>query len=199
MLILVVGGAGLVGRAAIAGLSKGHEFIVAGRTSGTVRVDVADEASVTAMYKKVGQLDAVVACVGDSHFGPLAQMMPEQFLDGLRAKVMSQINLVLLGLPHVKDSGSFTLTSGILSHDPIREGANASACDGAIDSFVKAAAIEMPRGIRINSVSPGVLVSAMQRYEGAFPGHQPVSDVRVGFAFAKAIEGAITGQVIRCE
>jgi NAD(P)-dependent dehydrogenase (short-subunit alcohol dehydrogenase family) len=199
MRILVVGGSGLVGRAAIVGLAKGHDIIVAGRTSGAVQVDVTEEASISAMYRKVGQLDAMVACVGDSHFGPLAQMTPAQFLGGLRAKVMSQIDLVLLGLAHVKDGGSFTLTSGILSHEPVREGANASACDGAINSFVMGAAVEMPRGIRINAVSPGVLVSAMQRYEGTFPGHQPVSDARVGFAYAKAIEGVVTGQVIRCE
>jgi len=199
MRILFVGGAGLVGQAAIAGLTKGHEIIIAGRKSGDMNVDVQDEASIVAMYKKVGAVDAVAACLGDSYFGPVSEMTPAQFLGGLKTKVMSQVNLVLLGMPFVKDGGSFTLTSGILSHEPVRQGANASACDGAIDSFVIGAAVEMPRGIRINSVSPGVLETAMIRYEGYFPGHEPVSDARVGFAFAKAIEGAVNGQVIPCE
>jgi len=197
--ILVVGGGGLVGKAAIAGLRAGHEFIIAGRSSGDVTVDLMDEASVAAMYKKIGMVDAVVACTGHSHFGPVKDMSPKQFLDGLKDKLMGQINLVLLGMAHVNDGGSFTLTSGVLSHEAIRQGSNAAAIDGAIDSFVITAAIEMPRGIRINAVSPGLLEIAAQKYDGFFPGHRAVSNAEVGLAFAKSVEGGVTGQVIRCE
>ena len=199
MRVLVVGGAGTVGQAAIGGLSKSHEIIIAGRRSGDVTVDLQDEKSVAAMYAKLGKVDAVVAATGHSHFGPVAEMTPAQFLDGLKDKVMGQINLVLLGMKNVNDGGSFTLTSGILSYEPIRQGSNAAACDGALDSFVIGAAIEMPRGIRINAVSPGLLEAAEKKYEGYFPGHRAVSNREVGLAFAKSVEGAVTGQVIRCE
>jgi NAD(P)-dependent dehydrogenase (short-subunit alcohol dehydrogenase family) len=196
MRILVVGGEGTVGKAAISGFAKTHEIIVAGRKSGAIQVDVNDEVSVTAMYQKVGKVDAVVACTGHSYFGPVASMSPTQFLDGLKDKVMGQVNLVLLGFNHVNDGGSFTLTSGILSRDPVRQGSNAAACDGALDAFVIGSAIEMPRGIRINAVSPGLLADAAQKYDGYFPGHDPVSNQRVGLAFAKSVEGAINGQII---
>jgi NAD(P)-dependent dehydrogenase (short-subunit alcohol dehydrogenase family) len=196
MRILVVGGAGTVGKAAIAGFSKGHEIIVAGRTSGDVHVDVMDEGSVAAMYQKLGKVDAVVACTGHSYFGPVETMSPTQFLDGLKDKVMGQVNLVLLGMNHVSDGGSFTLVSGILSRDAIRQGSNAAACDGALDAFVLGAAIEMPRGIRINAVSPGLLEDASVKYDGFFPGHVPVPSKRIGFAFAKSVEGAMNGQII---
>ncbi len=196
MRILVVGGEGTVGKAAISGFSKTHEIIRAGRTSGDVHVDITDEASVQAMFATVQSVDAVVACTGHSYFGPVSTMTPTQFLDGFKDKVMGQINLVLLGMPHVSDGGSFTLTSGILSRDPIRQGANAAATDGALDAFVIGAAIEMPRGIRINAVSPGLLADAAQKYDGYFPGHIPVSSQRVGFAFAKSVEGAVNGQII---
>jgi len=199
MRILVVGGTGTVGRAAIAGLRKGHEIITAGRKNGEILVDLMDEDSVASMYEKLGRVDGVVATTGHSHFGPVADMTPTQFLDGLKDKVMGQINLVLLGMGNVNDGGSFTLTSGILSHEPIRQGSNAAACDGAIDSFVIGAAIEMPRGIRINAVSPGLLEDAAQKYDGYFPGHRAVSNQEVGLAFAKSIEGAVTGRIIRCE
>ncbi len=198
MRILVVGGAGSVGKAAISGLRAGHDLVIAGRKAGDILVDVMDAASVVAMYGKLGKVDAVVACTGHSHFGPVAEMTPMQFLDGIKDKVMGQINLVLLGMKNVNDAGSFTLTSGILSLEAIRQGANAAACDGALDSFVIGAAIEMPRGIRINVVSPGLLQAAAQKYDGYFPGHRPVSNAEVGLAFAKSIEGAVTGQVIRC-
>lgn len=197
MRILVAGATGAVGQAAISGFSKGHEIIRAGRSSGDVQVDVMDEASVKAMFQKLGKVDAVVACTGHSHFGPVDKMTPQQFLDGLKDKVMGQINLVLHGMGHVNDGGSFTLTSGILSIDPVRQGSNAAACDGALDAFVIGAAIEMPRGIRINAVSPGLLEVAAQRYDGYFPGHEAVSSKRVGLAFAKSVEGAITGQIIK--
>ncbi|MDE2446583.1 MAG: short chain dehydrogenase, partial [Alphaproteobacteria bacterium] len=167
--------------------------------SGDVTVDMMDAASVSAMYAKVGKVDAVVCTAGHSYFGPVETMTPQQFLDGLKDKVMGMVNLVLLGHGHVNDGGSFTLTSGILSRDPIRQGANAAACDGALDAFVIGAAIEMPRGIRINAVSPGLLQEAEKRYDGYFPGHDAVSSRRVGLAFAKSIEGAITGQVIKVD
>jgi NAD(P)-dependent dehydrogenase (short-subunit alcohol dehydrogenase family) len=199
MRILVVGGNGAVGKAAVSGLSKGHDIVIAGTKSGDIQVNLMDEASVIAMYQKLGKVDAVVACTGHSHFGPVKEMSPKQFLDGLKDKVMGQVNLVLLGMAHVNDGGSFTLTSGILSHDPIRQGSNAAACDGALDSFVIGAAIEMPRGLRINAVSPGLLEVAAQKYDGYFPGHRPVSNFEVGLAFAKSVEGAVTGQIIRCE
>jgi NAD(P)-dependent dehydrogenase (short-subunit alcohol dehydrogenase family) len=195
MRILIVGGAGTVGKAAGNALKK-HDLVIAGRKSGDVTVDVMDEASVKDMFTKVGRVDAVVACTGHSHFGPVDKMTPKQFLDGMKDKVMGQVNLVLVGMPFVNDGGSFTLTSGILSRDPVRQGSNAAATDGALDAFVIGAAIEMPRGIRINAVSPGLLEEAAQAYDGYFPGHVPVTSARVGFAFAKSVEGAINGQII---
>lgn len=57
-------------------------------------------------------------------------------------------------------------------------------------------AIEMPRGLRINLVSPGLLNVSVPRYGAWFPSHEPVSAHRVGLAYAKSVEGAITGKVI---
>lgn len=196
MRILVVGGSGTVGQAAIKALSARHEIVTAGRSAGDVRVDLMDEASVRAMFEKLGRLDAVVSAAGHVHFGPVATMTPAQFRKGLDDKLMGQINLVLIGLPHVNDGGSFTLTSGIIDRDPIRQGSNAAAVNGAIGGFVKGAAIEMPRGIRINAVSPGLLEESAQKYDGFFPGHEPVSSARVGLAYVKSVDGALTGQVI---
>ena len=196
MRILIVGGAGTVGKAAAMELGRRHEIVRAGRSSGDLTVDVMDEASVKAMYAKLGKVDAIVTCVGHVHFGPVATMTPEQFRKGLNDKLMGQVNLVLLGMNNVNDNGSFTLTSGVLDRDPVRQGANAGAVNGAIGAFVKGAALEMPRGIRINAVSPGLLEDSVVKYDGFFPGHEPVSAARVGLAYAKSVDGALTGQVI---
>lgn len=196
MRILIVGGSGTVGQAAAKELSRRHEIVRAGRSSGDLTVDVMNEDSVKAMYAKLGKVDAIVTCVGHVHFGPVASMTPEQFRKGLNDKLMGQVNLVLLGMNNVNDNGSFTLTSGVLDRDPVRQGANAAAVNGAIGAFVKGAAIEMPRGIRINAVSPGLLEDSAVKYDGFFPGHEPVTAARVGLAYAKSVDGALTGQVI---
>jgi NAD(P)-dependent dehydrogenase (short-subunit alcohol dehydrogenase family) len=195
MRILVVGAQGTVGQAVMKALSARHDIVTAGRSGGDITVDLTKADSVSAMYAKLGPLDAVIACAGHVHFGPVAAMTPEQFRKGLDDKLMGQVNLVLLGMAHVSHGGSFTLTSGVLDRDPVRQGVNAAAVNGAIGAFVRAAAIEMPRGIRINAVSPGLLEESEKKYEGFFPGHEPVSSARVGLAYVKSVEGALTGQV----
>jgi NAD(P)-dependent dehydrogenase (short-subunit alcohol dehydrogenase family) len=196
MRILVVGGAGTVGKAAISDLAKRHEIIIAGRSSGAVTVDVMDEASVAAMFKSVGKVDAVITTTGHTHFGPLTEMTPAQFRKGINDKLMGQINVALLGLAHVRDKGSITLTSGVTNRDHIAKGANTASVNSALDEFVRAASFEMPRGIRINCISPGLLEESAQTYDGFFPGHIPVSSAKVGFAYTKSVEGILNGRVI---
>lgn len=196
MKIILVGANGAVGQTAVNAFGNRHEIIAVGRTSGDIQIDIEDLDSVRSMYKQVGKVDAVVSAVGHGHFGAVADMSSEQFMKGINHKVLPQVNLVLLGIEQMNDGGSFTLTSGILNRDPISGGSCAAAANGAIDGFVTAAAVDMPRGIRINAVSPGLLQVSVDRYDGFFPGHEPVSSERVGLAFCKSVEGAITGQVI---
>ena len=196
MKIIVVGANGAVGQTAINALGDRHEIITVGRSSGDIQIDIEDQESVRSMYNQIGKVDAVVCVVGHGHFGGVAEMSSDQFMKGITHKVLPQVNLVLVGIEHINDGGSFTLTSGVLNRDPIRGGASAAAANGALDGFVIGAAIDMPRGIRINAVSPGLLQVSVDRYDGFFPGHEPVSSERVGLAFCKSVEGAITGQVI---
>ena len=84
MRILIVGATGTVGKAAAAELGRRHEIIQAGRTSGDVTVDLMDEASIRAMFKTAGKLDAVVTTAGHTHFGPLAKMTAAAFPQGPR-------------------------------------------------------------------------------------------------------------------
>ncbi|WP_299701204.1 short chain dehydrogenase [uncultured Tateyamaria sp.] len=199
MKVLVVGANGDIGQAACDALSERNEIIRAGRSSGDIQVDIADPASVAEMYKKVGPLDALVSTAGDAHFAALVDQTKETFMIGLTQKVMGQVNLVLQGLDHLNDGGSFTLTSGVLDRDPIPMATNAAAANGALGGFVKAAALEMPRGLRINVVSPEVLEASTPRYGNWFRGHIPVSSQKVGAAYVKSVEGAVTGQVLIVE
>ena len=199
MRVLIVGAEGTVGQCAVTELGRRHEIVTAGRKSGGIRVDLLDEASIAQMFDAAGPVDAIIAATGHTHFGPLQAMTPALFRKGLDDKLMGQVSLALIGLHRLNDGGSITLTSGVVNRDPIRQGANAGAVDGAIDAFVASAAIEMPRGLRINAVSPGVLQVSAQKYDGYFPGHEAVSSERVGLAFAKSVDGALTGKVFIVE
>jgi NAD(P)-dependent dehydrogenase (short-subunit alcohol dehydrogenase family) len=197
MRVLIVGATGTVGRAVRAELEKRHEVVTAGRNGADLTVDITSVESIKQMYEKVGKVDAVVSAAGSTHFGPLTELTPELNDKSIDSKLKGQINLVLLGLNHVKDGGSFTLITGVTMDDPIAGGASAAMASGAIQAFVKAAAVDMPRGIRINNVSPNVLEEALDKYDTYFPGFGAVPGSKVAQAFRKSVEGVQTGQTYR--
>jgi NAD(P)-dependent dehydrogenase (short-subunit alcohol dehydrogenase family) len=197
MKILIVGASGTLGQAVAAELGARHDIVRAGRSSGDVRVDMRDAASVAAMYLDVGELDAVVCTAGKVPFAPLADLSEAKYLEGLQDKLLGQVRLVEAGTPTLRDGGSFTLITGILAEQPIVAGACASMVNGAVEAFVRAAAIELPRGIRINVVSPNVLTEAMDSYAPFFRGFEPVSAARAALAFSRSVEGRQTGQVYK--
>lgn len=199
MKIIIVGGTGTIGKAVAQELAQRHTVISVGHTSGDFQVDIRDSESIDALYNAVGSFDALIATTGEVHFGAFTEFTEEQYNVGLESKLMGQIKLVLAGLQHINKGGSFTLTSGILSHDPIRFGSSAAMVNGAIDSFVKSAAIEMPDRLRINAVSPTVLLESMDNYAPYFRGFEPVSAKRVALAYSKSVEGAQTGMIYHIE
>lgn len=197
MKILVVGASGTLGKAITERLGQHHHIISAGRNSGDHRVDLRDDASVAGLFAAVGRVDALVSAAGSVHFGPLTEMTAAQFDVGLQDKLLGQIRLALIGQHHLADGGSITLTTGILAEQPIRLGANATAVNAAVEGFVRAAACELPRGLRINAVSPTVLSEAWDAYADFFPGFEPVPAARAALAFQRSIEGLQTGQVYK--
>lgn len=194
MKILLIGASGTVGSAVKAELAQRHDVISIGRNSGDFQVDISDSASIRALFEQTGTFDALVCAAGSVNFVTLGDMSESDFELGLRDKLMGQVNLLLIGHEYANDGASFTFTSGILNRDPIRTGASAALVNGAIDAFVKAAAIELPRGLRVNSVSPTVLEEAMGSYAPYFRGFKPASGADVALAYAKSVEGLQTGQ-----
>ena len=195
MKVIIFGGTGAVGAAVADELGQRHEVVRVGRTSGDLQADITANETIEAVYRAVGAFDAVVSATGEVRFRDLAEMTEEDHHVGIRSKLMGQINLVRLGLPVIADGGSFTLTTGVLSRDPIRGGASASLVNAAVDGFVRAAAIELPRAIRLNAVSPALLEESVPKYGAFFPGHEPVPARRAARAYAKSVEGLRTGQV----
>jgi NAD(P)-dependent dehydrogenase (short-subunit alcohol dehydrogenase family) len=195
MRVLVVGASGILGQAVVSALA-GHEIIEASR-DGDHKVDLRDAASIAALYFEVGQVDAVACAAGVTPFKPFRDLTLDDFRSGLDDKLVGQIELVRQGVDHVADGGSFTLISGILVAEPIETGAVASTVNGAVEAFVRAAATGLPRGQRINAVSPNAFTETWDGYADYFPGFVPVPVADAGRAYAKSVGGVQTGQVYR--
>ncbi len=200
--ILVIGASGELGRAIVAELSPRHEIIAAGSKSGDIRIDIADPASIVAGLKAAGPLDAVASAAGVFNFLPLSEFKPAPIEQssyglGLANKLMGQVNLALAARDHLNDGGSITLITGVLSYAPIAGGSSGSMVGGALEGFVMGAAIEMPRGIRINAVNPGVFEESMAIYGPFFRGFDPVPVARAARAFSRSVEGLETGKTYR--
>ena len=194
--VLLVGASGTLGRAVQTELAARHEVIAASRR-GRLKVDITDSASIRRLFVGVGRVDAIACAAGSVHYGPLATMTEALYTVGLRDKLMGQVNLAVIGSEYLADGGSITLIAGILGEQPIREGSSASMVNGAIEAFVRAAAIELPRGLRINAVSPNVFAESMPAYAPYFRGFEAIPVARAALAYSRSIEGAQTGQVYR--
>jgi NAD(P)-dependent dehydrogenase (short-subunit alcohol dehydrogenase family) len=197
MKILIIGGSGTIGKKVSAYFSKDHEVVIGGRTSGDVLVDIADSNSIETMFEEIGTIDALVCIAGEAKWAAFDTMSEEDFYIGLRSKLMGQVNLVRIGQDHLSDGGSFTLTTGILADHPVNFTTSAALVNGAIHSFVKAAALELKRGLRVNVVSSGLVEDAVKKYEAYFPGHNPIPMGKVVNGYVKSVLGAGTGEIIR--
>ncbi|MGY1493817.1 short chain dehydrogenase [Aeromonas dhakensis] len=197
MKIVIVGASGTIGSAVSDLLAKDHQVIRVGHSQGDARVDMRDPASIGGLFAKLGRFDSLVVASGSAAFNALTEMTDEEWQLGIQSKLMGQINLTRAAIPHLNDKGSITLISGILSEEPINWGASVTTINGAVEHFVKAAACELPRGLRINVVSPTVLEESMDKYAAFFPGFVPVPAARVAQAYQRSVLGVQTGQVFK--
>ena len=194
MRILLIGASGTIGAAVYGALSQSHDVIGATRKPGQVQVDITRPDSIWDMYKKVGRVDAVVCCAGGAAWKPLRDLTDSDFDMSLSNKLMGQVNLVRAGVDFVNDGGSFTLTSGVLAQTPMPGSAAVSLVNAGIEGFVRAAALELKRGVRINVVSPPWVAETLAQM-GQDPKHGVPAEV-VAKSYVKAVQGTGTGQVI---
>ncbi|MGD8278694.1 MAG: short chain dehydrogenase [Gemmatimonadota bacterium] len=194
MRVLLVGASGTIGSAIAAALEPRHEVIRASRHAGDHRVDITDRSSIEALFAATGAVHAVVSAAGAVRFGPLSRLSDDDFEFGLRSKLMGQANLVRTGMDHVLDGGSITLTTGLVARQPFPGGAMASMMNGALEAFVRAAALEMPRGIRVNVVAPPWVKETLERLGREPTGGLAAADVAT--AYVEAVEGTRNGAFI---
>lgn len=198
MMIIIVGGAGTIGRRLVPALrSRGHDVVVAGRTSGDVRVDLASPPTIEAMYREVPAVDAVVSIAAHGALDDFRTLTSEALHENMRAKFFGQAELVLAGQHHCADGASFTLTSGIFADQAWPHVTGGGAISGALHSFVLSAALELGRGMRVNVVSPTMIGDSVDAFSEQFPGMRPVPMNELVDHYLQCVEGDDTGRIIR--
>jgi NAD(P)-dependent dehydrogenase (short-subunit alcohol dehydrogenase family) len=193
MRIVIVGATGTIGKAVVAALAREHEVIPASRNS-KVPVDIADPASIRRMYQAVGKVNAVISAAGQARFAPLPQLSDDDFQFSLQNKLMGQVNLVRFGMDALRDGGSFTLTSGVLARTPMKGSGAISLVNAGLEGFVRDAALEAPRGIRVNIVSPPWITDTLKAL-GMDPS-QGITPEAVARLYVQSVTGKQTGAVI---
>jgi NAD(P)-dependent dehydrogenase (short-subunit alcohol dehydrogenase family) len=197
MRILVIGATGTIGEAVVASLAGRHQVVRASRSRAGEQVDLADPSSIRALFRRVGRVDAIVSTAGNAAFKPLAELGDEDFAFSLSNKLMGQVNLVRYGLDAVTDGGSITLTSGMLAQQPEPGTAAISLVNAGLEGFARAAALEAPRGIRINVVSPPWVTDTLAALGRPLEGGLPPEAVAT--AYVRSVEGTESGEVISPE
>jgi NAD(P)-dependent dehydrogenase (short-subunit alcohol dehydrogenase family) len=146
------------------------------------------------MYEQAGAIDAVVTAAGAAKFAPLDALSDDDFAFSMHNKLMGQVNLVRFGFAHLRDGGSFTLTSGVLSQKPMPGSGAISLVNAALEGFARAAALEAPRGIRVNVVSPPWVTETLKAL-GMDESHG-LPSATVARAYAESVNGTKNGAVI---
>jgi len=194
MRILLIGATGTIGTAVAAALESRHELVLASRSKSAHHVDLGDPASIRTLYARVGQIDAVVSTAGEAVFKTLADLTDSDFALSLGNKLMGQVNLVRLGVAVVADGGSFTLTSGVLAQQPMPGAAAIGLVNAGLEGFARSAALDLPRAVRINVVSPPWVAETLTAMGRDPSGGLPAA--AVAKAYVASVEGRDSGRVI---
>nr|WP_042248627.1 short chain dehydrogenase [Nonlabens ulvanivorans] len=197
MKILIIGGHGTIGKKVVSHFQDENEIIIVGRTNGDITVDIADAKSIKTMFDQLGKLDAIICIAGEAKWAPFNDLTEDDYYIGLKSKLMGQVNLVRIGQDYLNSNGSITLSTGILADDPVVKTTSAAMVNGGIHSFVKAVALEIENGIRVNVVSSGMVEDAYDKYKDYFPGHNPIPMTKVINGYVRSVNGKGNGEIIR--
>jgi len=193
--IIVIGATGTIGAKVTQALAaNGHEVVGVARSSREIRVNLDEPATVHAMFDKIRNADAVISCAGNAAFKPFAQLTDADYELGLRSKLMGQVSLARIAKDHLRDGGSITLTTGILAMHPMPGSVSVSMVNAGLEGFVRAAALELPRNLRINAVSPPWVKETMVKL-GMDPS-PGLASADVAKAYVAAVEGSHQGKVL---
>ncbi|MFJ8542370.1 SDR family oxidoreductase [Streptomyces sp. NPDC093586] len=160
-------------------LAKAAVELDAGERLLTVRADAADLAALDVLMRRVetwrGSLDAVFANAGTGVFKPSAEITEADFDHSTDVNFKGVFFTVQKALPLLKDGGAIVLNASWTLYRGLPIASVYSATKAAVHNLARTLGADLaPRGIRVNSVSPGYIDTDM--YRGANP--DPEADAR---------------------
>ena len=192
--IVLIGASGLIGKAVADLLEPDHDVVGVGHSKGSHTVALGSFASIEALFKKVGPCDAVICAAGLSRFAKLTEATEDDFVFSLNHKLMGQVNLARIAQEYVRPNGSITITTGLLAREPWPGTVPTATVNAGLEGFVRAAALDLENGVRINAVSP-ILVTETAENLG-LPVGGSMSAQETAKAYKVSLEGDMTGQVL---
>jgi len=194
MRVIVIGATGTIGKAVVRLLSPLHDLVRVGLRRGDFQVDLSQKSSIEKLFHDIGEFDALICAAGHAKFDRIVELSDDDFWLGLENKLMGQVNLVRVGQHSIREGGSFTLTSGVLSQRPMPGSASISMVNAGVEAFVRAAALELPRKARVNAVSPPWVKETLEALGMDTSLGMPAE--RVALAYRTSLEGQMSGKVI---
>ena len=138
------------------------EIGVRGRRGLAVELPLEDRERVAPVLARVvetfGRLDVLVANAAATAFRPMPEQKPHNVDLTFAISVDSLVAAVQAAAPLMRDAGRIIVISGIDSHQAMPRHGVLGAAKAAAESLVRTLALELgPRGITVNSVSPGMI------------------------------------------
>jgi 3-oxoacyl-[acyl-carrier protein] reductase len=187
-----------------------------GGTAIAVQADVSKPAEITRLFqetkKAFQKLDILVNNAGIYEFATLDEITPEHFHKQFDLNVLGLLLATREAVKLMPEGGSILNISSIVSEMPVSGAAVYSATKAAVDAISVSLSQELgPRGIRVNSLNPGMVETEGFRSAGLAESDfrkktesetplgrigQPEDIARAAVFFASNDAGWVTGQTL---
>ncbi|WP_428525142.1 SDR family oxidoreductase [Roseibium sp.] len=171
--VAVVGGGSGIGRAvAESALTQGADLIISSRDAAKLEsvaesrtgmtvltLDMTDATSRAAWADRLGPIDHLVISASSAAHGAFSDLQEDPLRAMFDAKFFGPYMTAKAALPHLRDGGSITFFSGVLSRRPGMNCSGLGAVNGAVESLTYGLALELGPRLRVNCVSPGMIRS----------------------------------------
>jgi NAD(P)-dependent dehydrogenase (short-subunit alcohol dehydrogenase family) len=120
------------------------------------------ESAIAKIREKCGRIDALFINAGAGKFVPIEQVTETYFDDTFNVNVKGVLFLVQKALPLMRPGSAIVLNASINGHKAMPNASVYAATKAAVISLAKNLSLELvDRGIRVNSISPGPIETAI--------------------------------------
>jgi NAD(P)-dependent dehydrogenase (short-subunit alcohol dehydrogenase family) len=153
------------GRDATRGEAVASAITAGGAKARFIAADLNDKVALDGLVERAGAVDILVNNAGIAWFGPTTDLDVEGYDEMFAANVRSAYFMTAAIAPAMlaKGSGSIINIGSMAGQIGLAGGAAYSATKAALASFTRSWAAEFsPSGVRVNTVSPGPVFTAVQ-------------------------------------